>query len=395
MTRSWPAVQYEELWWAPTEVSIDPSWSNRRLRANRGAYRQAVVPLIGNAEVGLSSETASKVQIVTDDLMKFDAQHQGDTPIGAVLLHSESAASSEIEQLRSNARRVSLAQLGDRSRPNATLIAHNTNALEAALQLAASLDVDAILTMHRALMEDSEPHHAGKLRDQPNWIGGDSPVTAMFVPPKHTDVPEALDDLVRFMARTDIPALAQAAIAHAQFETIHPFIDGNGRTGRALVSALLRARGTTQNFTVPLSSGLLTSTKEYFEALDAYRQGNAEPIIMRFIQAASDAMGNVQVLMHDIEQLEQKILDTAKRVTKNLRTIARLCTTEPAFTAHTVEQLGVPVSTVYTMINRLVDAGILRKEQKIGGQSVWSVIDLTQALDAFAQRAGNRTALRS
>ena len=77
-----------------------------------------------------------------------------------MLLRSESAASSEIEQLTANARRISLARLGDGSRPNATLIARNTNALEAALQLAATLDLDAILTMHRVLLEDSEPHYA-------------------------------------------------------------------------------------------------------------------------------------------------------------------------------------------------------------------------------------------
>jgi len=142
--------------------------------------------------------------------------------------------------------------------------------------------------MYRALLEDSGLQHAGRLREQPNWIGGDSSVTAMFVPPQHTDVPDALEDLVRFMARTDIPALVQAAIAHAQFETIYPLTNGNGRTRRALVSAILRARGTTQNFTVPLSSGLLTITKDYFEALDEYRQGNIEPIIMRFIDRAGN-----------------------------------------------------------------------------------------------------------
>ena len=395
MAGSWPALQYEELWWSPTAGFMDPSWSNRRRRANRGTYRRAIVPSIAEVEVNLSPKTISDVQEATDDLTRFDAQYQDGTPFGAVLLRSESAASSQIEQLTANARRISLARLGDRSCPNATLIARNTTALEAALQLATSLDVEAILTIHRALLEDSDPLNAGKLRDQPNWIGGDSPVTAMFVPPQHTDVPAALEDLVRFMARTDMPALVQAAIAHAQFETIHPFTDGNGRTGRALVSAILRARGTTQNFTVPLSSGLLTATREYFESLNEYREGNVEPIILGFVDAAARAMGNVQVLMHDIEQLHRKILGTAQRVTNNLRAVAGLCTTEPAFTAHMVEQTGVPVSTAYNIVKRLVDAGILRKEQKICGQSVWSVTDLTEALDAFAQRAGNRTPLHA
>ena len=354
VARGWPAVQYEELSWLPTPAVNNPSWSNRG-RAHRGTYRQAVAPMIAEAEAELSAGTASLVQSVTGKLARFADQYQGEAPFGPVLLYCEATASSAIEQVTDSALRISLARLGDRSRPNATLIARNTHALDAALQLATSLDVEAILSMHRALLEDSDPFHAGRLRDQPNWIGGGSPVTAMFVPPRHADVPAALDDLVRFMARTDMPALVQAAIAHAQFETIHPFTDGNGRTGRALVSAILRARGTTKNFTIPLSSGLLTTTRKYFESLNEYRKGNIEPIILGFINAAGRAMGNVQVLMHDIEELHSKILGTAQRVTKNLRAVARLCTTEPAFTAHMVEQTGVPVSSAYTIINRLVD----------------------------------------
>ena len=395
MARGWPVVQYRKRQWSQIEATVDPSWSNSRRQANHGTYHQAVVPQIATADIYLDPGTVEAVQATTDDLTRFDAQYQDGALFGAVLLRSESAASSEIEQITANARRISLARLGDRSRPNATLIARNTNALEAALQLAATLDTNAILTMHRALLEDTESDDAGRLREQPNWIGGDSPVTAMFVPPHHAEVPAALEDLVRFMARTDIPALVQAAIAHAQFETIHPFTDGNGRTGRALVSAILRARGTTQNFTVPLSSGLLTNTQDYFESLNDYRQGTIEPIIFSFLNAARHAMGNVQVLMHDIEQLEQQILGTAQRVTKNLQAVATLCSTEPAFTAQMVEQLDVPVSSAYRIINRLVEAGILRSEHKIGGQSVWSVRGLTEALDAFAQRAGNQTTFQA
>src|SRR5699024_1591420 len=260
------------------------------------------------------------------------------------------------------------------------------------LQLAEALDTDAILAMHHALMEETD-RHAGKFRQEINWIGGNSPVTAMFVPPEHTQVPNALNDLVRFMERTDVAAIVQAAMAHAQFETIHPFTDGNGRTGRALISAILRARGTTQNFTVPLSSGLLNNTNDYFNALNEYRQGNVEPIIHEFVDAARRAMSNVQVLMHDLEQLKNKILDTGHRKTKNLRIIADLCTTQPAFTAPMVEQIGVSNSSAYTIIKRLVKAKILRDEGKLAGQSVWSVVGLTDALDAFAERAGNRTSM--
>lgn len=386
----WPTVDYAELFWPPRSTSPDPTWSKRRRRANKGKYRQAQVPFIADLAIPLTPTSASAVQATTDDITRFDAQYEGGAPFEAVLLRSESSASSEIEQLTANARRIALARLGDTSRHNATLIARNTGALETALELASQLDVEAILSMHRVLLEGTDPDNAGTIRDQQVWIGGDSPVTAMFVPPEHTAVPAALDDLVKFMQRTDVPPLAQAAIAHAQFETIHPFTDGNGRTGRALVSAVLRARGTTRNFTVPLSSGLLTNTAEYFDALTEYRHGYINPIIDQFVHATQQAMGNAQVLLHDIDQLRDEMYRSTARKTKNLTALATLCTTEPAFTASMVRQLGVPTSSAYRLIDKFVDQGILRVEQKIKGQAVWSVKALTKALDDFAYRAGRR-----
>lgn len=390
MTSSWPVVQYTERSWPPLGEPADPLWSDRRRKANKGAYPQAVVPKIANIKVELAADVTTMVQTVNDDLTRFDAQYEGGAPFSAVLLRSESSASSEIEHLTANARRIALARLGDGTRRNASLIARNTMALEAALQLANQLDVDAMLKMHHALLKDSDPDHAGRLREEAVWIGGQSPVTAMFVPPEHSTVPDALEDLVAFMQRTDIPAMAQAAIAHAQFETIHPFTDGNGRTGRALVSAILRSRGTTQNFTVPLSSGLLTNTNDYFDALNQYRQGNIAPIIDQFVAATQSSMGNVQVLLNDIETVRDEIFATAQRRTKNLEIVARLCTTEPAFTARMAQEHGVSLSTAYKILGRLVEQGILRSEGKIAGQSVWSVRVLTDALDAFAERARRR-----
>lgn len=390
MSLTWPEISYVERSWPPVGSTVDPMWSQRRRRANKGTYLQAQVPDIASLPVLLSSGLTADVQAATEDVIRFDAQYVSNAPFSAVLLRSESSASSQIEQLTANARRISLARLGDTSRLNATLIAKNTLALEAALQLSHRLDLEAMLIMHETLLDDSNPLHAGRLREEIVWIGGDSPVTAHFVPPTQEDVAASLEDLVVFMQRNDVPALAQAAIAHAQFETIHPFTDGNGRTGRALVSALLKAKGVTKNFTVPISSGLLTDTAEYFNALTHYRAGHIAPIIDIFVRATAATMGNAQKLQHDIDQLHNRILGTAQRVTKGFRAVAQLCITEPAFTAGMVEDLGVPISTVYKILARLVEHDILRVEHKIQGQLVWSVIGLTDILDDFARRAGRR-----
>lgn len=123
------------------------------------------------------------------------------------------------------------------------------------------------------------------------WIGGSDlhPSDADFVPPHNRHLNDAMGDLERFMQRTDLPALAQAAVAHAQFETIHPFADGNGRTGRALIHVILRARGVATTAALPISVGLLADTAGYFDTLSAYRRGEVEPVIRLFAQSTITA----------------------------------------------------------------------------------------------------------
>lgn len=170
-------------------------------------------------------------------------------PLAATLRCGEAWLSSRIEGVSASARKVGEAALTQPSSSevhtsNAELIVANVRAMDAALQLAERVDQAAILSMHRALLQDSAPDIAGKWRDDQVWIGGQgrlgalSPHTANFVPPTHVRVPEAVADQVHFAERQDLPALAQTAITHAQFEMIHPLADGNGRTGRALIHAM-------------------------------------------------------------------------------------------------------------------------------------------------------------
>ena len=263
--------------------------------------------------------------------------------------------------------------------------------MRAALNTAENISVDNILAMHRELTRGLQ-QDSGVLRTQWVWIKGDSPVTADYVAPHHERVPAALEDLVAFMNRRDIDPLAQAAIAHAQFETIHPFTDGNGRTGRALISALLLARGVTRHVILPVSSGLLHDTDGYIQALTNYRAGDAEPIIELFIDAAQKAITNAEILAQDIETLRDKVLSIAQRKTPLLRSLTDLCCTEPAFTAHMVEEhTQGSRASVYRLLNRMVELQILREERvKIQGQKVWTVPALNRALDDFAARAGRR-----
>ena len=114
------------------------------------------------------------------------------------------------------------------------------------------ITLDMLLEVHRLLLEGSRwlEEHGGRIRTVQNWIGGSgyNPCSAAFVPPPPEEVPALLDDLVAFCNDDGLPALAQAAVAHAQFETIHPFVDGNGRAGRVLIHLVLRRRGVAARF---------------------------------------------------------------------------------------------------------------------------------------------------
>ncbi|MFJ6538689.1 Fic family protein [Paenarthrobacter sp. NPDC091711] len=386
---AWPAVGYEAHPW---ETDPDRSASRRQRLLARGPYEAAVAQKIARLNPAIDSRTQALAEAATVEMVRFDAELGRDTtPFAALLLRSESASSSQIENLTAGARKIALAQLGDTSSSNASLIASNVRALQAAIDLSENLSAQNIAVMHHALLNASDESIAGEYRDAQNWIRGNSPHTAEFVPPHPDRVMPAVEDLVAFMQRDDIPALTQAAIAHAQFETIHPFADGNGRTGRAIVSALLRAKGITENVTVPVSSGLLTDTRLYFDALGAYREGDIEPIVERFAESAVRAVDNGRQLAADIEAVEASYQERLAGGPSSVRKVLDLIPREPALTAEMVaEHTGASLATAYRAVERLEEAGVLASAGKIRGTRVWVAPDIISALDAFADRAGRR-----
>ncbi|GAA1451037.1 Fic family protein [Nesterenkonia lacusekhoensis] len=175
--------------------------------------------------------------------------------MSAILLRTESASSSQIENLTAGARQLALAELEESRSNSARVVIGNVHAMEAALHLADRLDEDALLTMQRILVQEQpqSENYAGRYRNSLVWVGisGVSPIGASHISPQAEHIAPAMDDLIRFIRRADMPVLLQAALAHAQFETIHPFEDGNGRTGRALVHAMLKGKGLVTSTTAP------------------------------------------------------------------------------------------------------------------------------------------------
>ena len=357
-------------------------------------YEAAVVPKIAAQQLTLTEETRALVEQATVAAVRFDTTDAHRVvPFTPLLLRSESAASSRIEQLTSSARKVLEAEVTGRGRGNAALIAANTRQMEAAVERARA-SVDGIVEMHRILLTDSAPEIAGVLRNAQVWIGGSdySPAGAMFVPPHQRHLGKLMTDLGEFMARDDLPALAQAAVAHAQFETIHPFADGNGRTGRALVHVVLRERSLTTSSALPLSAGLLTDTAGYFAALDAYRGGDVDRIVQLFARAAIDAAGRGSWLAAELVALREEWNEqlTARADALAWRVLDLLLQRPVLTTAAVSAEFGVSAETARNALERLEVDGIVISAQLDKRQRGWRSPDVLALLDEFADASGRR-----
>ncbi|MGH8879982.1 MAG: Fic family protein [Stackebrandtia sp.] len=287
-----------------------------------------------------------------------------------------------------------MADIGEPSKRNAEAIVANVHAMRAALQLSDNLDVHSVLEMHRALLSEIEPDIAGTWRGQQVWIGGTGfgPHEASFVPPHHDRVPDAMRDLMDFVARDDIPVLAHAALTHAQFETIHPFPDGNGRTGRALIHAMLRAKGMSREVTVPVSAGLLTEVERYFDALTAYRQGDPVPIVTAMAEASVAALINGRHLIADLDGIRERWESalTARRDAVAWR-LANLLLRQPVLNVATASrELDVTGANVGLALRQLESAGVVAEFSGRTRNRLWQAREVLDALDDFAARAGRR-----
>lgn len=370
-------------------------------------YEATVPAAIADLRLDLDAVVLAAAEDARAAVVRFDARLStlfGDgaelAPLASVLLRTESASSSQIENITAGARALALAELGlTRFGSNAELVVANVEAMRRAVSLAEDVTPRTILAVHEALLREQPHVRPGAWRDEPVWIGGGdrSPHGAQFVGPHPGRVPAAIDDLCAFTRRTDLPLVVQAAVAHAQFETIHPFSDGNGRTGRALVHALLQRGGATTRTTVPVSAGLLADTRSYYDALTAYRRGHARPIVERFVDATFAAIANGEALAAELDALhrgwQQRL--TTRRDAVVWRVLPVLLA-HPAVTSRLVqEQCGVSQPAADRALNQLLAAGIVTRRDEHGQERrrniVWRSDEVLRALDAFAERARRRT----
>lgn len=318
--------------------------------------------------------------------------------LSGLLLRTESVASSKIEDINATVDDYARALHGSRANSSAVSMVAASHAMDGfitAVTTSRSIELENLLGAHRLLMADEpgEESYAGRVRDVQNWVGGSdySPRGAFLVPAPPDLLDGLLVDLLTFANRDDLPSLLQATIAHAQFETLHPFTDGNGRIGRALVNAILRARGTTSAVVVPIASALVAQRDAYFAALDAYRDGDLEPIVELFACAALIASEESQASAARIRELPDQWLSDLGRTRRGSApvTLLEYLLARPVLSAADAEgALGSGSTVAYTAIDRLESAGILRPLTDRARNQVWAagaVLDELADLDARIQ----------
>jgi Fic family protein len=237
-------------------------------------------------------------------------------PLARLLLRTESIASSKVEGMQVDARALARAEVkadtGAKVPSTALEVLANIDAMTLAVEEATAdveVEVNRIVDIQRVLLENApNAAVAGKVRSVQNWVGGNdyNPCGAAFVPPPEEEVGPLLDDLCAFCNGIELPPLVQAAVAHAQFETIHPFEDGNGRTGRALVHVLLRRRGLSPSYVPPISVVLAKEKDRYIAGLTAYREGNLHRWLEDFAVATARAAELAKRYLYEAQLLQDR-----------------------------------------------------------------------------------------
>ena len=344
-------------------------------------------PLIGRKTV-LDGDVAADVADAEAAIVRLNADARAlvDTEaLARILLRAEAVASSRIEGLEVGARRLLHAEVirglkEASSDVTATEVLGNIDAMVYgvdAVEPGGPITVDVLLEVHRRLLAGTRlEEYGGRFREEQNWIGGSSynPCSAAFVPPPHEYVEELMADLCAFSSTDDLPAVAQAAIAHAQFETIHPFVDGNGRTGRTLIHLILRRRGLAVRVLPPVSLVLATWAQSYIDGLTQFRfvGSPTSPKVVegintwvgRFAGACTRSVADATTFEERAAALEEQWRERLGTIRTNSGT-DRLLRSLPGAPILTVDSAAALIGRTFKpaadAIERLVDAGILRQ----------------------------------
>lgn len=345
----------------------------------------SVVGIVSDAEQAIASLNATA--------------HPALEPLARLLLRTESIASSKVEGMqigiRQLARAESRMETGGREAPTVLEVIGNIEAMQLAVDEAATtdaLDLTHLTGIHARLMANaSNSHVAGLLRTGQNWIGGNdyNPCGADFVPPPPEHVEPLLRDLCQAIGDESLPPLVQAAMVHAQFETIHPFDDGNGRTGRALVHVVLRQRGIALSYVPPISVVLAADRERYIEGLTHFREGDIESWIERFSVAAARAARLAEAYLGAVAVQMQRWRDAlaagdAPRADAAAWAVIDVLPAHPVITAPVAAvATGRAKAAIHQAIKQLEGCGVLMPLSASRRNRSWEAAGLLELLEGL------------
>ncbi|MGH2879815.1 MAG: Fic family protein [Solirubrobacteraceae bacterium] len=340
---------------------------------------------------GSTSTLVTMAEVQTRDLNQRDPSPTSFEGLARQLLRSEALASSWIEGLAISHRKLAEVAVSEHGLHRAKEVLANMYAMERAVEISSihrPVNVDDIKDIHRELaLVGSLARIAGQFREEQGWIGGASPVEAEYVPPPWQEVGRLMDDLCAFVNRDDLPAVAQAAIAHAQFETIHPFGDGNGRVGRALIHVILRRRGVAPNYVPPVSLVLGANKDAYIAGLRNYERNRVDDWIAQFARATRAAAQEAVRFSEQINELQHEWLGRFDPPLRKDAIARQIISDLPAFPYITVkiiqDRTGKSNVAALNGLDRLLDAGILTRHRNRKRGDSWEAKELFALLNEF------------
>lgn len=392
---------HEEFW-------ISEGSGRTRRERQSGAYRYYLPTQLKDMHIALEPDVVGDIGRAEHAIASLNGRTtalRSSEGIARLLLRAEAVSSSFIEGLSIETRRLLLAemnlggQITFRPDESAAEVVGNIHAMQnalAAAQTDETITTETILAIHRTLCAGTRiERFGGVVRDRQNWVGGNSynPLTADYVPPAPQQVPVLLDDLAEYCNNQVVSPVVQAALVHAQFESIHPFIDGNGRTGRALIHLVLRRRGLAPQLVPPVSLVLATHAKSYVQGLTDFRyldSADEETARDGINEWVSFFAGSCLASCEEAERFERSADALLAEWRARLGDVRRNSALDlmleelagmPQFTVKSVAKAtGRATSAVSAAIARCVDAGIARP---LGNQKRNRVFEVPQVIDEF------------
>lgn len=353
-------------------------------------------PLPPNPPIALSGELVAKLVDANKKLAALDglsARIPNMDLFVSMYVRKEALLSSQIEGTQCTLDDILNPLMEENTNRNVSDVVNYIKATEFALNRLHSLPLcnRLIKETHAVLMEGvrGQEKSPGEFRYSQNWIGGQGSTirNARYIPPNPEDMQTAMSDLEKYMNGDDsLDPLIQAALIHYQFETTHPFLDGNGRVGRLLITLFLMEKGILSHPALYISYFLKMNRIEYYDRMTQVRKtGDYEQWVMFFLQALSDSAGDAIQTIDALTALHNQSVARlgafSKRQQTNLLKLFAYIETNPIIDVQkTAAALGLSYNTVSKMVTILVDEGILQQTDKAGKAKIYSYAEYLDIL---------------